>query len=86
MVVDPENHLFIGMSHPADGELHIHAGVPEHNAEGTAEIVRADGPLLPVHEAEGVRFLLLPWARRRWPALLHAAPEPKAAKKWPAIC
>ena len=63
MVIDLQDHLFVGMAHPLDSQLHIDAGIPKHDAEGMSEIMRADGPGLPVHEAESIRFFFFTFGK-----------------------
>ena len=43
MIVDLQDHLFVGVAHPDDGLVHINPGIPEPRCERVPEIMGADG-------------------------------------------
>ena len=57
MVINFENHFFIGMPHPFHCEFEIGSGIAEHGAVAMTEIVRTNGECFPIGKAQRFRFI-----------------------------
>ena len=42
MIIDLEDHLLVGVTHPFHSELQVHMGITEHGAVRVAEVMRTD--------------------------------------------
>ena len=58
VIVNVQDHFFIGMAHPNHGLMHVNPGIPEHGAIGVPEIVRANvhGMARRFGQVQDVRF------------------------------
>ena len=57
MVINFENHFFIGMPHPFHCEFEIGSGIAEHGAVAMTEIVRTNGECFPIGKAQRFRCI-----------------------------